>query len=133
MPEIARLIAVAEADTSQAERSLERLGQKFDQTVNRARDAQGRFVKMGDAARGAMPHIDQFGSKLGVANNSLERLTGRLGGGSLGLAAMTTGVGSLTAGLALGGAAVLGYSGRLEQARNVVFSCRRFTQVACRL
>ena len=99
MSEIAEMLVSAGWEGTEAERGLDRLGLKFDQTVDRLRDAQGRFVGLTTAQQGL--------ARQTVENSSLAgQLTSQLQQGAQ--AARDFGV-ALTAGVTLPLAGALSY------------------------
>jgi TP901 family phage tail tape measure protein len=74
MPEIASLLATADVETSDAERSLERLSNKIDGMGNRLRDASGRFVSVKGAADSATASLNKQGNQVEQLTSKLDKL-----------------------------------------------------------
>jgi TP901 family phage tail tape measure protein len=99
MADIADMTVSAGWEGADAESGLERLGQKFDKTTGRLRDASGRFVALKKDADGATASLSDHGAKLDVLGAKLQ---------GAGTQARQLGV-SLTAGITLPLAALATY------------------------
>src|SRR5688500_675519 len=116
--EIAGLLVTAEAQTGDAERALDRLGIKFDSTVERMRGGQGRFVSFADANKQAAREINRHA-------DAIDSLRGRLEGGARDVQRFGT---MLTVGVTLpliaGSAAAAKFAGDLESSVSLIRTIR---------
>lgn len=88
MPEIAHLAAVVEANTADAERNLERFGQRFDQAGKTAVEAGGKIERTGK-------QVERTGKGLDSAGRSSQKFRGELRSIASGAAGATSAVGTL--------------------------------------
>src|ERR1043165_7916357 len=88
--EIASLVVTAQGQTGDAERALDRLGIKYDQTVERMRGGQGRFVSFADANRKAAEEIKRHEQALDKLRGSLQSVAGEMRNAGVALTAGIT-------------------------------------------
>lgn len=70
--EIAGLLVTADAQTGDAERALDRLGIKYDQTVNRMRAGSGQFVGFADANKRAAAEAKRHADAIDTLRGKLQ-------------------------------------------------------------
>src|SRR4051812_40187811 len=71
--EVASLVVSADAQTEQAERALDRLGLKYDATVQRFRNSQGTFVSAANVQRQLAGEMDKTAKAAGDLKASFEK------------------------------------------------------------
>ena len=116
--EIASLLVTAEAQTGDAEKALDRLGIKFDNTVDRMRGGQGRFVSFADANKLAAKEIKNHA-------DAIEGLRGRLETGARDLQRFGTILtASVTLPLVAASAAATKFAGDLQSKVSLIRTIR---------